>query len=559
MHPGIHEGDWTPVPVHAADAYLAAGFWTHDTLGDIARTHSTTRARRTAVVDTRHRWSFERLEEEVARLAAGWTHAGVVPGTTAVVHLSGCAELVAVLLSLWRVGAVPVMALPAHRGAELTSFVEQSRAQVYVSTDAILDPRGPTRADPLALAAELRRVAPGLLHVVVGDAPDAPDRTTYAALRAHGPSATDEPVDVDPSAVALLQLSGGSTGTPKLIPRTHADYLYSVRACVEACEITGDDVYLCVLPSTHNFALSSAGILGQLLAGGTVVMATDPSAAQVFDVVTREHVTLTGVVPPIVLLWLAAAAKVRGPRPLAGLRLLQVGGARLSDEIARRVQPELGVSLQQVFGMAEGLVCCTRPTDPDEVATTCQGRALSPADEIRIVDDAGADVRPGEPGHLLTRGPYTIRSYFRAPEHDVRAFTPDGFYRTGDIVHATPEGNLVVVGRTKDQINRGGEKIATEEIENHLLAHPWVREAAVVGEPDTLLGERVVAHVVLHDDLAAAAWRQLTGPGLTREVRRFLATRRLAPFKLPDRAQLVPDLPRTAVGKTSLATLRGTR
>jgi 2,3-dihydroxybenzoate-AMP ligase len=164
---------------------------------------------------------------------------------------------------------------------------------------------------------------------------------------------------------------------------------------------------------------------------------------------------------------------------LSTLEVLQVGGAKLVPELARRIRPALGCDVQQVFGMAEGLLNFTRLDDPDEVKFTTQGRPMSPDDDIAVVDEFGDPVPPGEPGELITQGPYTLRGYFRAREHNARAFTPDGWYRSGDIVRLDRAGNLVVEGRAKDLINRGGEKISAEEVEDLLLAHPVSRTRLV--------------------------------------------------------------------------------
>jgi 2,3-dihydroxybenzoate-AMP ligase len=246
------------------------------------------------------------------------------------------------------------------------------------------------------------------------------------------------------------------------------------------------------------------------------------------------------------LLWLDAADR-GGSADLASLRVLQVGGAKLGAEAARRVAPVLGCRLQQVFGMAEGLVNYTRPDDPDDIVHTTQGRPISPDDEVRVVDGADVDVPDGVTGHLLTRGPYTIRGYYRADEHNAVAFTADGFYRTGDLVRRLPTGHLTVTGRAKDQINRGGEKVAAEEIENHLLAHPAVLDAAVVPMPDAYLGERTYAFVVPREGAETPTAAQL---------RAFVRDRGLAAYKIPDKVALVDGFPVTGVGKVSRAALR---
>jgi len=301
------------------------------------------------------------------------------------------------------------------------------------------------------------------------------------------------------------------------------------------------------LPAGHNFPLACPGILGTLLAGGAVVMLPSPEPRRAFAVIEAEGVTHTAVVPAVAGRWLEHAADSPGEAGrLASLRVLQVGGARLADELAARIEPVLGCRLQQVFGMAEGLLNYTRLDDPAEVITTTQGRPLSPADEVRIVDELDRDVPRCHPGALLTRGPYTPRGYYRADEHNTRSFTPDGWYRSGDICRMTPEGNLIVEGRDKDMINRGGEKISAEEVENLVYRLPGVSQVAAVAMPDPVLGERVCVYVV-----------PAPGTVLTlEEIRRSMEGAGIAAFKLPEHLVLTGELPATKVGKIDKKALR---
>ncbi|MEV7230850.1 (2,3-dihydroxybenzoyl)adenylate synthase [Polymorphospora sp. NPDC051019] len=536
--------DFTPWPEEFAARYRAAGHWTGETFGAFLRDRARTHADRTAVVDGRQRWTYAELDARADRLAAGLHDLGIRRGDRVIVQLPNVAEFFEVIFALFRLGALPVFALPPHRRTEITYFAELTGAVGYVVADrhAGFDYRD--------LARQVRERLPGLQHVlVVGDPAEF---TTLSDLATDGPLPGDtgpEPTTGPPtpgpaaSDVAFLQLSGGSTGLPKLIPRTHDDYLYSVRASADICRLDTSSIYLCVLPVAHNFALSSPGVLGTLAAGGTVVLAPRPTPDVTFDLIEQERVTITALVPPLALLWLDAAAHRRPD--LSSLRVLQVGGARLADEVAARVTPTLGCDLQQVFGMAEGLVNYTRFDDDPATVVATQGTPISLDDEIRIVDDADRDLPPGQTGHLLTRGPYTIRGYYRAAAHNTVAFTTDGFYRTGDLVRRTPTGHLVVEGRAKDQINRGGEKIAPEEVENHLLAHPQIFDVAVVGIPDAVLGERTCAVVIPRGEAPTAA-----------AIRAFVRDRGIADFKIPDRVRFVDAFPHTGVGKTSRSELR---
>jgi 2,3-dihydroxybenzoate-AMP ligase len=521
-------------PEEFAARYRRAGYWRGETFGGMLRDRAAEHGDRTAVVDAKRRISYRQLDERADRLAAGLLRLGVGPRDRVVLQLPNVAEFFEVCFALFRIGALPVFALPAHRSSEVSYFCEFTEAKAYVIPDvhAGFDYRG--------LAREVRGRVPGLRHVLVAGEPG-----EFVALEdLYGePGGRPEPVGPQPSDVAFLQLSGGSTGTPKLIPRTHDDYLYSVRASAEICALDGSSVYLAVLPVAHNFPLSSPGALGALYAGGRVVLAPGAGPGEALPLVAREGVTITALVPSLALVWLPAAES--GRYDLSSLRVLQVGGARLDEEVARRLSPAFGCTLQQVYGMAEGLVNYTRLDDPEDIIVGTQGRPISPDDEIRVVDDEDHDVEPGRVGYLITRGPYTIRGYYRAEEHNAQALTPDGFYRTGDLVRLTPSGNLIVEGRAKDQINRGGDKVAAEEVENHLRVHPAVHDAAVVSAPDKFLGERSCAFVVPEG-------RAPEPP----ELKTFLRERGLAPYKVPDLLEFVAALPKTGVGKADKKELR---
>ncbi|ASR37273.1 (2,3-dihydroxybenzoyl)adenylate synthase [Prauserella marina] len=521
-------------PEEFAARYREAGYWNGQTFGELLADRAHRSPDRVAVIDGTRRWTYRELDERANAIADGLAALGIRRGDKVVVQLPNIGEYYELLFALFRLGALPVFALPAHRFAEIGYFCEFTEAVAYV----IADRHGGFRYTELA--DKVTAAVPGLRHViVVGEAGPYLAYESLAAKRAtgvlSGPSASD---------LAFLQLSGGSTGTPKLIPRTHDDYLYSVRESARICELTEDSIYLVVLPAAHNFPMSSPGSLGVFFAGGTVVLAPSPAPDVAFPLIESERVTITAVVPPLALAWLRAAET--SENDLSSLRVLQVGGAKFSEEAARRVGPELGVTLQQVFGMAEGLVNYTRLDDSGDVLVSTQGRPISPDDEIRIVDDEDRDLPRGTEGNLLTRGPYTIRGYYRAAEHNASAFTEDGFYRTGDVVRMTEEGNLVVEGRAKDQINRGGEKVAAEEVENHLLANEAVHDVAVVSMPDDFLGERTCAFVI---PASGAEPKPVT-------LRRFLRERGLADYKLPDRIRLVAEFPSTPVGKVSKAALR---
>jgi len=534
-----------PWPEELAHTSTDHGGWRGRALGAELLAAADAHPDATAVVDGGVRLTYGSLAARADALAGRLVDdLGLVREDRIVVQLPNCWQFVVLTLACLRARVVPVMALPAHRQHELRHLAAHSEAA------AIAVPATLRGFDHAAMAEELRDGSEILEQVlVVGDRirPGQVDLTALCAEPADaGAVRTRWDADQPSSrAVAVFLLSGGTTGLPKLIARTHDDYAYNARASAELCGLGPDSVYLGTLPASHNFPLACPGILGTLLAGGRVVMLPSPEPERVFATIAAEGVTVATAVPAVAQRWLAHAAE-RGADQVSSLRLLQVGGARLADEIARTVRPVLGCTLQHVFGMAEGLLNYTRLDDPDDVICTTQGRPMSDGDEVRVVDELDRDVPEGSAGALLTRGPYTPRGYYRAPEQNARAFTSDGWYRSGDIVRRRSDGNLVVEGRDKDMINRGGEKVSAEEVENLAYALPQVAHCAAVAMPDPDLGERVCLYAVLK-------------PGTTLtldDLRRSMAAAGVATFTWPERLEIVDELRTTKVGKIDKKALR---
>lgn len=521
-------------PEAFAGRYRAEGWWTGETFRSLLAQQAAKFPEATAVVGGEARWSYAELHRRAEHVAASLLSLGLQAGERVLVQLPNIPEFLSVTFGLFRAGLVPVFALPAHRLTETAHFARKAEASAMVIAERH------DGFDYRPLAEALQAEVPSVRHVLVATG-DAGVHLALDGLQAD--PARLSPLEADPATVALVQISGGSTGLSKLIPRTHADYLYSIRASNAICGLTPASVYLAALPVAHNFPMSSPGVFGALHAGATVVMCPSPTPDVAFQLIEREKVTISGLVPPLALAWLQAAKTTA--RDLSSLQVLQVGGAKFMPESARRVAPELGCKLQQVFGMAEGLVNYTRLDDTDELIVETQGRPISAGDEVLILNDRGEPVAEGEAGNLLTRGPYTIRAYHDDPAANARAFTADGFYRTGDVVKRLPSGHLVVQGRATDHINRAGEKISAEEIEDHLLAHPQVFDAAVVSVPDAFLGERSCAFLIPDGEAPRPA-----------DLKAWMRKRDIAAFKVPDQIVFVEDFATTAVGKISRKELR---
>jgi mycobactin salicyl-AMP ligase len=515
---------FVPFPSERVARYRAAGYWTGRTVDSVLRHAAATWPHRVAVVDAASSHTYSELDKLADQAASGFAAVGIAPTDRVLLQLPNSCRFAVALFGLLRAGAIPVLCLPGHRLAELSRFITVSGAVGLIIAETA------SGFDYRSMAEQLVARHPELRLVVVDGDPG--PFIPWSAL----PSGDAPQVVSDTALPALLLVSGGTTGVPKLIPRTHEDYVYNATASAELCRLTSDDVYLVSLPAAHNFPLACPGILGAMTVGATTVFGTDPSPEAAFAAIDRHGVTVTAVVPALAKLW--AQACDWEPLIPKSLRLLQVGGARLEPQDARRIRAALTPGLQQVFGMAEGLLNYTRLDDSPELIENTQGRPLCAGDELRIVDGAGDPVSPGAEGELLVRGPYTLNGYFRAERDNERCFDPDGFYRSGDLVRRRDDGYLVVTGRVKDVICRGGETIAAADLEEQLLSHSAIFSAAAVALPDPYLGEKICAAVVFTGEPVSLA-----------ELNAYLDQRGVAAHTRPDVLVAMATLPTTPIGK----------
>jgi 2,3-dihydroxybenzoate-AMP ligase len=527
----------TPWPDAIAKRYRDLGLWQGLTLTDMLARSIRRAPDRIALVHGEERISYRELGETVDRLACGFLDVGLRPLDRVVVQLPNIPEFVTTYFALARIGAIPVTALRAHRHTEVAHFLRASGAVAYVIPDAI---KG---FDYRAMARDLAPHAPALRLVFVAGEPAAGQRCLSALLATPADAGTLATLRRDPAEVATMLLSGGTTSLSKLIPRTHDDYVLNARLCGAAAGFDERTVLMLILPLGHNYNLASPGMLGAFCHGGTVVLAPSGDAADVFALVERERVTTIAAVVPLISGWLNADVPDRFD--LSSLAVIQNGGARLGPELRSRLRERFCCTPQEIYGTAEGLINMTRLDDPDDLLLESSGAPVCVEDEIIVVDDDGREVADGVPGELLTRGPYTIRGYYNAPEKNREAFNDDGFYRMGDIVRRQGR-HVFTEGRRKDLINRGGEKISCEEVENLIYAHPKVKVVTLVAMPDPVFGEKACAFVV-------------PKPGETLafdELIAFLRQQKIASFKLPERLEVVSELPLSPVGKVLKRELR---
>ena len=525
----------------AAQRYREAGLWEGLTVSEMVARTARRQPGKVAVIYGDRRITYEELITESRRLALGLLELGLKPSDRAVMQLPNLPEFVTTYLALNWIGVIPVMALRAHRHSEVQHFIRASGANAYFIADTFAG------FDYRPMAVYMKAKFPLLRHVVVAGEPVA----GQTALASHFASAADaahldaalnasRPAAED---VSTMLLSGGTTSMSKLIPRTHNDYVLNARLCAQAGGLDGDTVFMAVLPLAHNYNLASPGMLGTFYAGGTLVIATSTDTSDIFSTVERERVTVIAAVVPLISNWLNS--DVPKQFDLSSLRVIQNGGARLAPELRLRVRQELGCIQQEIYGTAEGLINMVRLNDSDDLLLESSGSPVCELDEIKVLDDVGNEVPDGEQGELVVRGPYTINGYYNAPDINAQAFTADGFYRMGDIVRKRGR-HVYTEGRRKDLINRGGEKISCDEVENLIFGLPQVKQVSLVAMPDPVFGEKACACVVLRpggrlnfDELVA-----------------HLRGQQIASFKLPERLEVMLAFPVSPVGKILKRELR---
>lgn len=531
-----------PYPPEVAAHYRELGYWRDETIPAAFRTAAAVNSTRPAVVTSHRRQSFAQLDERSDQLAAGLLGLGLRPGDAVTLQVENSVTTVELWYGLLKAGMVPVCTLPRHRHHEIDEIARVTGARAHVAQHTV---RG---LDAARFSRELRDRVPTIAHLLLTEAPEAfPDTVRVEDLGTDitpgtARSAVDEVTgSLAPDDIAVFQLSGGTTARPKVIPRLHAEYLYNVRARIERWQVTSDDVMGYVLPLVHNAGVQTSLHLAHLL--GIPLVLSEPMPDEFLSLFAREGVTRT-LLPSGFASTLVDHPEFEGMA--RRLRALALTLGKVSPTLFDRLT-DLGPTVIQEFGMGEGLVMTHSLDDPEEARRTTVGTPISPADEVRLLDAEGNEVPSGERGELHVRGPYTIRGYLHAPERNAVAFSVDGFYNTGDVMVAREiDGRTFfqVEDRTKDFINRGGEKINAAEVEMLLLEHPRIREAAVVAMPDDRLGERACAFIISDNDLSLE------------EVQHHFDVLDVAKFKWPERVEVVDALPRTAVGKTVKSELR---
>lgn len=518
--------------------YVEAGELPQTTLIEALMASFASHADDTALYTPEGSLTYSELDDVTTRFAAALLDLGLAPLDRVLFQSGNCKELIFAIIGCFKAGLIPVCTLAAHRESEIEYLGCHADARAHIVQGD--DPK----FDLQEFALKMQGRIPTMRHVISLRGTPRTGVLRFEDMVAAVPDAADRlrTVARDPYQVAIFQLSGGTTGVPKIIPRMQNDYLLNAQHTAQLLGYRSDDVMFMPMPIIHN-ACMICFLIPTLLSGATFTIPADMTPEAWGKLFRDTRPTWIGLIRA--LLPRLDAMLERGLGSLDRVR------AFWCPDAARTVREKYGFPTFAMFGMSEGMNMYTKRDDPPEVLDWTVGRPLSPFDEVRLVVPGTETEAPiGDIGELTCRGPYTLSGYYNAPERNQQTFTSDGFYKTGDLMvcrQVAGEHIYAFAGRTKDVVSRGQEKVNCEEVENAVSTHPAISGCAVVGMPDEVLGERICVYVVLKAGCKA--------PSVV-DLAQRMADLGLAKFKWPERVEVIDALPLTKVGKLDKAPLR---
>ncbi|MEW6664526.1 MAG: AMP-binding protein [Thermodesulfobacteriota bacterium] len=532
---------FTPYGKKEVEKYTRMRWWLGMTWGDVFDKHTDVYPHKIGLVDDTGRWTNRELRQSVDRLAIALVELGIRPKDRVLLQLPNWHEFVFSFLALQKIGAITVMLLPRHNQIEINHISKLTEPVAWIL------PKQHGKVTYQPIIDDVRKDNPQIRTIIQVRTRG---ETTYHTLEdllereeltAENKKALEDRRP-DPDEVCQILPTGGTTGLPKVSPRTHNCYMNNVEYHGYRWEITSQDTLMVVTPLGHNLAVHW-GVAAALFFHARLVLLDSVRPEDICEWVQRERVTAIPTVPALI------ARVVQMPDlekyDLSSLKKLSVGGAPSTPDLVKSVAEKIGAQFVNGFGSVEGTCASTKLGDSVELICGSVGTPICPYDELKVVDSQGHEVAAGVDGELVSKGPGIFTGYFKAAERE-KTFTRDGFFRTGDQARKDPEGNIWITGRIKDIIIRGGENISAVEIESMMSGYPGLADSAVVGMPDKILGERICAYVVPQPGA------EVTHEGIVT----YLKGKGASVLQLPERVEVIKEIPTTKVGKADKKHLR---
>ena len=526
---------FTPYKKEDADKYNRLRWWSGIPLGDYLNKAADIYPDKEALVDGELRLTYGQLKTQTDKLAIGFIDLGIKPLDRVLVQLPNWAEFIYTYFALQKIGAIPILLLAKHRQNEISHLLHLTEASSWVVAERY------HKTDYLPIIDDVLQNSATIENVVLVRASRPGSFLSMESL-IQQEELTDANLSLladrrpDPMQVAHMGPTGGTTGLPKVAPRTHNDYLSRVEYAARACEFNNHDTCLVAAPASHDLTFSMA-ICITIFTFGKLVMLGSFEPQVVCETIEREKVTAIVWVPTLA----SRLIHFDGLKDydLSSLKKMHCGGGVSSPELIRGVYEKLHCTFFNGYGGTEGMSLLTRPHFSLERVCNSVGRPTCPYDSYKIVDENGNELPPNTTGELIVKGPGVFSGYYKMPQENAKVFDKNGYFRTGDQAMINASGDFILTGRLKEMINRGGESISATDIENLMMTHPGIITTAVVPMPDPELGEKVCAYV-----------QRATGAELDFEkIISFLKDQGASVLQLPERIEFVDELPYTKAEK----------
>jgi len=533
---------FTPYRAEDVERYKRLGWWGDLTFGDILDRAADRYPDKEAFVDGVSRLTFSQARDKVNRLAISLMNLGIGPTERVLVQLPNWNEFVYIFFALQKIGAIDVLLIDRYRSYEINHLIRLSGATAWIL------PWKYRKTDYLPIIREVLNESPQMKNVIVARGGDQKDYLSLEGLIEGGELTEKNMMALaqrrpDPMQVAHMGPTGGTTGLPKVVPRTHNDLICSSDHVAKAWEMDATDICLLVGPIGHDLTFSK-GFLVSVLTYGKTVFLDSTELDDICRSIEKEKVSALVWVPTLARRLVGFEGL--GNYDLRTLKKMQCGGGASLPDLIKGVREKLGCAFFSAYGGTEGQTTLTRSDDPHEILYTTVGKPTCPYDSYKVVDREGKALQVNTPGELLIKGPGVFTGYFRNPEENQKMFDEDGYFRTGDVAKIDEKGNVALVGRIKEMINRGGESISAVEVEKLIIDHPDVMFAAAVPMPDPEMGERVCAYI-----------QPRPGARLQfNDILSFLKEKNASVLHFPERIEFIDAMPFTKaekIDKTALA------
>jgi 2,3-dihydroxybenzoate-AMP ligase len=532
-----------PYKKEDAEKYDKLRWWSGLTFGDILDRAADIHTQKEAFVDQETRLTYGEAREKTNKLAIGLIGLGIQPLDRVLVQLPNWNEFVFAYFALQKIGAIPVLLIDRYRQFEINHLISLTDATAWIV------PSKYKKTDYVPIIDDVLKEHPEVKHVItVRGAGDQKPFVSLERLIAGAALSEDNLTRLasrrpDPMQVAHMGPTGGTTGAPKIVPRTHNSLITGLEYCAKSWDQSIEDINLLAGPIGHDLTFSK-GFMGAIITLGKIIFLDSTDDKIICETIEREKVTAIIWVPTLAQRLLQY--KDLNKYDLSSLKKMHTAGGASHPTLVKDVTEKLKMKFYNGYGATEGMTTITRTTDSLETICTTVGRPTCPYDTYQVIDKDGNALPLGAQGELVLKGPGVFTGYYNNPEENKAVFTKDGFFRTGDLAKIDKKGYITLTGRIKEMVNRGGESISATEIERLISRHAGIAAVAVIPMPDPVMGERVCAYV------QCKAGSQLCFD----DVISFLKEQKASVLQLPERIEFITAMPYTGAEKVDKRSLR---